>query len=154
MGKLQSIYYCIYIISCCNAYFIIFCTQYFKWNCFEQLWFYCISWWKYYLYTDSIQYTLLIVSALEGSILANTISDKDVSYNQPHFCHCYCWWLVLAMIQDHQFGSGSRSKPNRWQIGVLGCQYTRTVKLGTVRWKSPDPSELAGCQQIAQRVYL
>jgi len=38
-----------------------------------------------------------------------------------HVTQCL-WYQVLAMIPDRQFGSGSRSKQNIWQIGGLGYQ--------------------------------
>ena len=45
--------------------------------------------------------------------------------------------------------SGYGSDPTHFLIGGTGCQYTRTVNSGTVRWKSHNPSELcelaAGC---------
>jgi len=51
---------------------------------------------------------------------------------------------VLATVPDRHFKSGSRSKLNHYQIGGLGCLYTRTVNSGMVQWKSPKPSELGG----------
>jgi hypothetical protein len=58
--------------------------------------------------------------------------------------HCFMIKLevVLAMVADRQFGSGSGSDPNRWHIGGPGCQNTRTVDSGTVRCKSPNLSGL------------
>jgi len=52
--------------------------------------------------------------------------------------------IVLATVLDRQFRSGTRSEPNRCQIGGPGCQYTRTINSGPVRCKSPNPSELGG----------
>ena len=57
--------------------------------------------------------------------------------------------LVVRMVPDRHFRSGSGPKPNRCQTGGPGCQYTRTVNSGTVQSKSLYPSEmrrlLAGC---------
>ena len=52
--------------------------------------------------------------------------------------------VVWATVPDHHFGSGSRSKPKRWQIGGPGHQSTRTPHSGTVPWCTPNPSELGG----------
>jgi hypothetical protein len=51
---------------------------------------------------------------------------------------------VLATVQDRYLRSGSGSELNRCQIGSSGYQYTRTINLGRVRCKSPNPSELGG----------
>jgi hypothetical protein len=48
------------------------------------------------------------------------------------------------MVPDRQFGYGSRSKPNRSQIGGPGCQLPRSAHSGTVPWLTPNPSELGG----------
>jgi len=53
-------------------------------------------------------------------------------------------YVVLAMVLDRHFGSGSRSEPSRCQIGGPGCQSTRTVDSGTVPSTSPYPSEQGG----------
>ena len=52
--------------------------------------------------------------------------------------------VVLATVPDCHFGSGSGSEPNCCQIGGPGCHHTRSVDSGTVRCKSPNPSELGG----------
>jgi len=52
--------------------------------------------------------------------------------------------MVLATVPDRHFGSGSRSKPNHCQMEGPGRQSTRTVNSGTVRRKTPNPSEMGG----------
>jgi len=52
--------------------------------------------------------------------------------------------LVIAVVLDCHFGSGSRSKPNCGLIGCLGCHSTRIINSDTIRWRSPNLSELAG----------
>jgi len=42
--------------------------------------------------------------------------------------------VVLAMVPDRHFGSGSGSQPNRCEIGGPGRPYTRTAHSGTVPW--------------------
>jgi len=56
----------------------------------------------------------------------------------------YTLGLVLATGLDRHFGSGYGLEPNPSQIGGSGCQYTRTVNLGTVPSASPYPSGLGG----------
>jgi len=50
--------------------------------------------------------------------------------------------IVLATVPDRDFGSRSGSNLNHCQIGSLGCQWTRTISPGAVRWYTPNPSEL------------
>jgi len=50
--------------------------------------------------------------------------------------------VVLATGPDRHLGSLSGFKPNCCPTGGPGCQYTRTVASGTVRWYTPNPSEL------------
>lgn len=52
--------------------------------------------------------------------------------------------LVLATVLDHHIGAGSGLKPNHRKSGCHGCQYTETIESGTVRWRSPNESELSG----------
>jgi len=52
--------------------------------------------------------------------------------------------LVLEMVRDCHFESGSSLDLHCHQIGSLGCQYTPTVISGTVGWKYLNPSELSG----------
>ena len=42
------------------------------------------------------------------------------------------WGLVLALVPDHHFWSGSGAKLNRFEIGSPGFQSTQTVNSGTV----------------------
>ena len=50
-------------------------------------------------------------------------------------------WIVLPTVPDHHLGSGSGSKPNRCKIAGPGCQWTQTVKSGTVWLYTPDMSQ-------------
>jgi hypothetical protein len=52
--------------------------------------------------------------------------------------------VVRATVPDRHFGSRSRLEPTSCQTGGTGNQQTRTVNLGTVRCKSPNPSGLGG----------
>jgi hypothetical protein len=52
--------------------------------------------------------------------------------------------VVIAMIPDPHFGSGSGSEPNFCQMGGPCYEHTQTVNLGTVRCKSPNLSGLGG----------
>jgi len=67
-------------------------------------------------------------------ILVAATALRSVSYT----------YLVVAMVLDHHFRSGSRSNPNHWQIGGPGCQWTQTFTWGTVRWLTLNPFELGG----------
>ena len=49
-------------------------------------------------------------------------------------CFALVLGVVLATVPDRLFGSGSGPNPNRGQIAGPGCQSTRTVNSGTVRW--------------------
>ena len=49
-------------------------------------------------------------------------------------------FVALATVPDHHVGSGSRSNPNRCQIGCLGGRCTQFVHSGTVQWTTPNPS--------------
>jgi len=51
---------------------------------------------------------------------------------------------VLETVPDRCFWSGSGLEPNCGRVGGPGHQYTRNVSMGTVRWKSPNRSELGG----------
>jgi len=75
---------------------------------------------------------ILLIQAL----INTKIGNKWVINSHSH--------LVLAMVPDRHFGSGSGSELNCRQIGCPGCQYTLTVNSGPVRCKSPNPSELGG----------
>jgi len=62
-------------------------------------------------------------------------------------------YLLYATVPDRHFGSGSRSNPNRCQIGSPGCE---KPKLSTQVWfdaKLPTSLNWAGCQRVAQRVH-
>jgi len=52
--------------------------------------------------------------------------------------------VVLAMVPDLHFTSGSRSKSISFLIGGPSCRSTRTVNSDTVRWQTPNPSEWGG----------
>lgn len=52
--------------------------------------------------------------------------------------------IVIATVLDSHFGSGSGSRPNHCQIGGPGCRQSRTINLGTCRWKSPNQTESGG----------
>jgi len=52
--------------------------------------------------------------------------------------------LMLATVPDRHFGTGSGTIPERHRIGCPGWEYTQTGNSGTVRWYTPNQSELAG----------
>ena len=51
---------------------------------------------------------------------------------------------MIGPVPDRNLGSASGSEQNCCQIGCPGCQSSRTVNSGMVRWKSPSPSGLGG----------
>jgi len=51
--------------------------------------------------------------------------------------------ILLAMIPDRRFGSGSRPKPPDCDSAGQGSAYTRTVNAGMVQWKSPNLSAMS-----------
>jgi len=63
----------------------------------------------------------------------------NVSVAQPNLFH-----VVLAIIPNRRFGTGSGSEPNRCWIGSFCSQSMQTVHSCMVQWKCPKPSELGG----------
>jgi hypothetical protein len=90
-------------------------------------------------------------------VFANTIASINLfATSKVAF---WCWrtlWsplVVLATVPDHQFGSGSGSKPNYWQIGGRVRQDTRTARV-QLNGKLPTCLNWAGCQWVTQLVHL
>jgi hypothetical protein len=95
-----------------------------------------------------VDYSYVHTNQNVADILTKALTkDKHKKFTKP-------MRLVLAMVPDSSFGSGTGSEPNRCQFGSLGRHITRTVNSGTVRWKSTTRLNRAGCQRVVQWVHV
>jgi len=107
-----------------------------------------LTWYLTRSLTRSLTIPALIKSALASALwqdltvpAAINVTDK-CDYDMD--CDSECLWLVLAAVLDRWFRTRSRSEVNHCPIGGPGCQYTRILNLGTIRWQSPNPSDFGG----------